>query len=199
MLAARRGPAGSFASSASAPAGPRFRAPRSRKRRGRPSRGRGSRRPAARAACPRWPRSAPRAGRASAPRRTPSKTTTPRAPRSATKLASRSTSSRGSSNGPAARGCSRRTGRASAQPRALPPGLVEQQRRGDADVQRLHLPERGIATASSQVRRTSGRRPFPSAPRTSTTPPVRSASHIVFPAPPSAAQTQSCWPFTSPR
>src|SRR5204862_8682 len=32
---------------------------------------------------------------------TPSKTTTPRAPRSATKLARRSTSSRGSSNGPA--------------------------------------------------------------------------------------------------
>ena len=40
------------------------------------------------------------------------------------------------------------------------------------------LPASGIETVASHVRRTSGRTPFPSAPKTSATPPVRSASHI---------------------
>jgi hypothetical protein len=49
-------------------------------------------------------------------------------------------------------------------------------------------PAIGIETAASQVRRTSGRSPFPSAPSTSATPPERSASHIgVEPSPVSAA------------
>src|SRR5262245_64616422 len=39
-------------------------------------------------------------------------------------------------------------------------------------------PASGIETSASHIRRTSGRRPFASAPRTIATPPVRSVSHI---------------------
>ena len=42
-------------------------------------------------------------------------------------------------------------------------------------------PSCGIETSRSQVRRTSGRRPLPSAPRTKAMPPERSASHIGVP------------------
>ena len=49
------------------------------------------------------------------------------------------------------------------------------------------LPASGIDTAASQVRRTSGRRPFPSAPRTNAVPPLKSVSHSVWPASPVAA------------
>ena len=63
-------------------------------------------------------------------------------------------------------------------------GLVQQHRRRDADVQRLDRPCSGIETSPSHMRRTSGRRPLPSAPKTSASPPARSASHIgVAPSP----------------
>ena len=66
--------------------------------------------------------------------------------------------------------------------RALPPCLVEQ----DSAAATLTFsdstcPSSGIETSASQLRRTSGRRPLPSAPKTSATPPARSASHIVVP------------------
>src|SRR5215218_8518004 len=59
------------------------------------------------------------------------------------------------------------------------------------------VPSREIATASSQRRRTSGRRPIPSAPKTRTAPPLRSASHIVVDASPAAAYTQRSARLTS--
>src|SRR5256885_6324286 len=48
-------------------------------------------------------------------------------------------------------------------------------------------PVSGIETSASHVRRTSGRRPLPSAPKTRATPPERSVSHIDPALSPSAA------------
>ena len=91
-------------------------------------------------------------------------------------------------------GCSRRTGTGSArplaQPPALPPRLVQQHGSGDADVERLDAVGERDRDAASHVLRTSGRTPFPSAPKTSATPPVRSASHIVCGASAAAAYDQ---------
>ena len=60
-------------------------------------------------------------------------------------------------------------------------------------------PASGTANASSQARRTPGRRPRPSAPKTSAIPVVRSASQTGVSAPPSAAQAHSCGPLISSR
>src|SRR5881396_2466439 len=48
-------------------------------------------------------------------------------------------------------------------------------------------PVSGIEMSASQVRRTSGRNPLPSAPNTNATPPERSVSHIDTASLPSAA------------
>src|SRR5205823_457644 len=60
-------------------------------------------------------------------------------------------------------------------------------------------PSCGIATARSHVRRTSGRSPLPSAPKTNASPPDRSACHIGVPDSPTAAATQTSPLLISPR
>jgi len=60
------------------------------------------------------------------------------------------------------------------------------------------LPD-AIETARSHVRRTSGRRPLPSAPKTKASPPDRSACHIGVPDSPAAAAIQRSPVLISPR
>src|SRR5207247_804405 len=84
------------------------------------------------------------------------------------------------------RGCARQRDRGLAQPRCL----LASYRSSAAATLTLSdstLPAIGIETASSHVRRTSGRRPFPSAPKTRATPPLRSVSHIGLAPSPTAA------------
>ncbi len=133
---------------------------------------------------------------------TPSKTTTPRAPRIATKPASRSTSSSRSPNAArveevvAVEEVERRV-----RHRApLPDGLEQEQRGGDAHVERLDAALR--AGSRSRRRRRAARAagsPCPRRRRRARRPPVRSASHTAVSAPPTAADTQSSAPLTSVR
>ena len=63
----------------------------------------------------------------------------------------------------------------------------------------LSRPSCGIETSRSQVRRTSGRSPLPSAPSTKAMPPDRSACHIGVPDPPTAPAIQRSPPLISAR
>ena len=119
---------------------------------------------------------------ASGPRSTsspiPSKTSIPRAPRTATKLARQidelaSVARRAGVEEVVTVEEVERWARRSARA-ALPQRLEQEHRRGHTDVQRLDRPLERDRHQRVEVRRTSGRSPFPSAPSASATPPVRS-------------------------
>ena len=106
---------------------------------------------------------------------TPSKTRTPRAPLQATKLASSSTSSRTSFDAAgveqvvAVEEVERRLGHPSPRWRRA---SYSSTAAATLTLSDSTPSASGIATAASQVLRTSGRTPLPSAPKTSATPPV---------------------------
>ncbi len=82
---------------------------------------------------------------------------------------------------------------------ALARGFEERHAGRHAHVQRIPAPANGIANASSQDFRTRGRRPRPSAPKTSAAPVPKSADQTGVSASPEAAQTRRSPRFTSVR
>src|SRR5215218_1556019 len=95
--------------------------------------------------------------------------------------------------------CSRRRDRAPGQPPRLLRASYNSTAAATLTLSESTLPASGIETIPSHARRTSGRRPRPSAPSTKATPPSRSAPQSCVPSSEAAPQTQRSGPFTSVR